>query len=108
MHIQLVINILGFLLIFLAGSMLLPIPFSIYYGDGDFLSFIYSAVITFIVGFLSYIRDRSLLPGTNETSTELSDYTKSSIVIFHPTVLGAIVVLLIAVFTIALLSGKAK
>ncbi len=54
MHIQLVINILGFLLIFLAGSMLLPIPFSVYYGDGDFLYFIISAIITFLVGFLSF------------------------------------------------------
>ena len=54
MQIQLVINILGFLLIFLAGSMLLPIPFSIYYGDGDYLYFILSAVITFLVGFFSF------------------------------------------------------
>ena len=53
MQIQLVINILGFLLIFLAGSMLLPIPFSIYYGEGDYLYFILSAAITFLVGFLS-------------------------------------------------------
>lgn len=54
MHIKLVINILGFLLLFLAGTMLLPIPFSIYYGDGDFLPFIISAAITFLVGFLAF------------------------------------------------------
>jgi trk system potassium uptake protein TrkH len=54
MQIQLVVNILGFLLIFLAGSMLLPIPFSIYYGEADFWYFIISAVITFSIGFLSF------------------------------------------------------
>ncbi len=54
MQIQLVINILGFLLIFLAGSMLLPIPFSIYYGDGDYLYFLISAFITFVTGFISF------------------------------------------------------
>ena len=67
-----------------------------------------AVVIIFVVGFLSYIRDRTLLPGDNETSTDVSEYAKSSIVIFHPTILGAIMILIIAVFTIALLAGKVK
>jgi trk system potassium uptake protein TrkH len=54
MQIRLVIHILGFLLMFLAGSMLLPIPFSIYYGDGGYLYFLISAAITFIAGFLAF------------------------------------------------------
>ena len=54
MQIQLVVHILGFLLIFLAGSMLLPIPFSIYYGDGHFQYFLISASITFVTGFLFF------------------------------------------------------
>lgn len=54
MQIQLVVHILGFLLIFLAGSMLLPIPFSIYYGDGHFQYFLISAFITFTTGFLFF------------------------------------------------------
>lgn len=54
MQIQLVIHILGFLLIFLAGSMLLPIPFSVYYGDGGYRCFLLSAGITFITGFLAF------------------------------------------------------
>ncbi len=70
--------------------------------------FIVIILIILSIGFLSYIRERTLLPGDNETSTDISEYTKSSLVIFHPTILGAIVVLLIAVFTIALLSGKVK
>jgi trk system potassium uptake protein TrkH len=54
MQIKTVIHILGFLLLFLAATMLLPIPFSLYYGGGDHLYFIISAIITFIAGFLSF------------------------------------------------------
>ena len=54
MQIQLVIHILGFLLIFLAGSMLLPIPFSIHYGDGGYKYFLISAGLTFLTGFLAF------------------------------------------------------
>jgi hypothetical protein len=68
--------------------------------------FLVVVLLVLLIGFLSYFRERTTLPGDNETSTDISEYTKSSIVVFHPTILGAIVVLLIAVFTIALLSGK--
>jgi trk system potassium uptake protein TrkH len=54
MQIKIVIHILGFLLLFLAATMLLPIPFSLYYGDGDYLYFIISAIITFVVAFFSF------------------------------------------------------
>jgi trk system potassium uptake protein TrkH len=54
MQIKIVIHILGFLLLFLAATMLLPIPFSLYYGGGDHLYFLISAIITFIAGFLSF------------------------------------------------------
>jgi len=54
MHIQLVIHVLGALLIFLSGSMLLPIPFALYYGDGHFQYFLISAAITFTTGFLAF------------------------------------------------------
>ncbi len=43
-------NIIGALLVYLSGALLTPLPFSIYYNDGVHLSFIYSALITFIVG----------------------------------------------------------
>ncbi len=49
-----VIHLLGFLLMFLAATMLLPIPFSLYYGDFDYPALLASAGITFLVGFLSY------------------------------------------------------
>ena len=40
MRLHIVIHILGLLLIFLSVAMLLPIPFSLYYGDGDFVFFL--------------------------------------------------------------------
>jgi trk system potassium uptake protein TrkH len=54
MHIYLVVHILGFLLMFLSAAMLLPIPFSLYYGEGDYVFFIISAVITFAVGLVAF------------------------------------------------------
>ena len=49
-----IIHILGFLLMFLSAAMLLPIPFSLYYGEGDYIFFIISALITFVVGFTAF------------------------------------------------------
>ncbi len=54
MQIKSIIHILGFLLMFLAGAMLLPIPFSLYYGGRDSPYFILTALITFITGFLAF------------------------------------------------------
>jgi trk system potassium uptake protein TrkH len=49
-----VIHILGLLMMFLAGSMLLPIPFSLYYGKMDYQAFLYAAGLTFAVGFTAF------------------------------------------------------
>jgi len=54
MHIHLVIHVLGLLLIFLSAVMLLPIPFSLYYGEGESIFFIISALITFAAGFAAF------------------------------------------------------
>lgn len=54
MHYHLVIHILGFLLIFMAAAMLLPIPFTVYYGESDIVFFVIASGITLIAGFLSY------------------------------------------------------
>ena len=64
-------------------------------------------IVVLVIGALSYVREQTVLPGDNETSSEW-DYSKTSTIIFHPTIIGAIVVLLIAVFTIALLTGVQK
>ncbi len=50
MHFHSVINILGLLLMFMAVTMLAPLPFSYYYGSGDHTALLYSALITFLVG----------------------------------------------------------
>ncbi|GAB4425780.1 MAG: TrkH family potassium uptake protein [Anaerolineae bacterium] len=52
MHFISVIHLLSFLLMFLAGAMLLPIPFSLYYGDADAMALLMSAGITFAAGFI--------------------------------------------------------
>jgi trk system potassium uptake protein TrkH len=65
MHIASVIHVLSLLLIFLAGAMLLPIPFSLYYGDADLVPLLLSAGITAlfgVVGFKSSRFDRDLRP----------------------------------------------
>ncbi|MFH1514044.1 MAG: potassium transporter TrkG, partial [bacterium] len=45
-----VFHILGRLLLFLSATFLLPIPFSIYFHDGQVIVFLQSALITAIVG----------------------------------------------------------
>jgi trk system potassium uptake protein TrkH len=65
MHIGSVIHILGFLLMFLAAAMLLPLPFSFYYSDSVHYHLIASAIITFIFGFIGFKAtrfDRDLRP----------------------------------------------
>ena len=60
-------------------------------------------VIIMVVGTLSYIRQQVTVPGDNETSV---DYSKTTTILFHPKILGIMFILIIAVFTIALLAGK--
>jgi trk system potassium uptake protein TrkH len=55
MRIASVFHILGFLLMCLGIAMLLPIPFSLYYGDKDYMAFLISAGITLIAGYSSFI-----------------------------------------------------
>ena len=62
-------------------------------------------VMAMVAGMVGYIRDRTELPGDNETAKD-SDFAKSSLVIFHPKIMGMLFILVIAVFTIALLAGK--
>lgn len=50
MNYKLVLKILGFIAIFIGAAMLLPLPFAWYYGDGDFMPILYSALITLAFG----------------------------------------------------------
>jgi trk system potassium uptake protein TrkH len=58
MYIASVIHVLSFLLIFLAASMLLPVPFSLYYGDPDYVALLMSAGITLLFGFVGFKASR--------------------------------------------------
>ena len=65
MHFGPVAHILGMLLMFLAGAMLLPLPFSLYYGDATYSAFLISAAVCFACG-LTAVKttrlDRDLQP----------------------------------------------
>jgi trk system potassium uptake protein TrkH len=55
-------HIIGVLLIILGASMLLTLPFSLYYADGKASSFLYSSLLCAIVGFaFRFLRRRSEL-----------------------------------------------
>jgi trk system potassium uptake protein TrkH len=54
MHFHKVTHILGLLLICLSAFMLLPVPFSLYYGESDAPAFLISAAISFVVGLIAY------------------------------------------------------
>ncbi len=54
MHFSSVIHILGLLNIFLGTAMLLPVPFSLYYGNNDYLSLLAGAAIAALTGFVAY------------------------------------------------------
>jgi trk system potassium uptake protein TrkH len=54
MHIVSVIHVLSLLLVFLAAAMLLPVPFSLYYGDADLVPLLLSAGITLVFGLVGF------------------------------------------------------
>jgi hypothetical protein len=60
-------------------------------------------ILIMVVGALSYVRENVTVPGDNETSI---DYSKTTTILFHPKILGIIFIMLISVFTIALMAGK--
>ncbi|MCZ6766328.1 MAG: TrkH family potassium uptake protein, partial [bacterium] len=53
-----VINIQGMLLMFLSAAMLLPIPFSLYYKERDWVVFVISAAVTLVVGATLFLATR--------------------------------------------------
>jgi len=59
-HFGPVAHILGMLLMFLAGAMLLPLPFSLYYGEAAYSAFLISAAVCFSCGFIAVVTTRRL------------------------------------------------
>lgn len=58
MNYRLALHVLGGLLLFLAAMLLTPIPFSLWYGDGQLLPFVLAAAVTALVGTLLFRRFR--------------------------------------------------
>ncbi|SHJ43488.1 trk system potassium uptake protein TrkH [Malonomonas rubra DSM 5091] len=59
MNLILTMRILGALLLYLGGTLLVPIPFSLYYHDGAWVAFLYSALICFSSGGMLFTCCRS-------------------------------------------------
>lgn len=55
MNLLLVLRVLGYIAFFIGLSMLMPLPFAYYYGDGDASGILISALITLALGGLSFI-----------------------------------------------------
>lgn len=63
--------------------------------------------ITVIVATLTEVRQSVTVPGDNETSTDFKrDFSQTTTVLFHPSFLGMMFLLAIAIFTITLLAAK--
>ena len=66
--------------------------------------FLILIVIAIVVGAGATIRSNIVVPGDNESSTDFDrDYSQTSTIIFHPKFMGMVLIMAIAVFTIALL-----
>jgi len=53
-----VLHVLSLLWMFEAGAMLLPLPFSFYYGDGDYTALLLAAGITLLAGLIGFFLTR--------------------------------------------------
>jgi trk system potassium uptake protein len=73
MNYRLTLYVLGGLLIFLGLTLLAPIPFSIYYDDGQILSFVLSAAITGLAGGFLFRRFRSVRSGNGRPDITLRE-----------------------------------
>jgi hypothetical protein len=83
--------------------------------DSDFAGYkpvlIVVLVLVFVVGSIMYARTQVSVPGDIDEDGNVikeENYNTTSNFIFHPKVLGIIFLLLVAVFTVALLAGKAS
>lgn len=63
-------------------------------------------VIIIFVASMSQVRKHISVPGDEGTSEGTEEFLKPTTIIFHPKVLGAILILAIAIFTIALLTAR--
>lgn len=76
------------------------------YGGMRIILFVIIGVVI-VVAALAQVRESITVPGDNETTTDFDrDFSQTATVLFHPNFLGMIFMLILAVFTIALLASK--
>lgn len=63
-------------------------------------------VIVIFIASMTQIRKHISVPGDEGTSEDTEEFLKPTTIIFHPKVMGAILLLAIAIFTIALLASR--
>ena len=63
-------------------------------------------VIVIFIASMAQIRKHIPVPGDGGTSEDTEEFLKPTTIIFHPKVMGAILLLAIAIFTIALLASS--
>lgn len=64
MNLRLTLHVIGGLLVFLGATLLTPIPFSLYYRDGQLAAFLLSAAVTAVTGAVLFRR----FPGREEVT----------------------------------------
>ena len=72
--------------------------------------FLAITILIFLIGSAYTIRQHTAIPGDVDSEGNVitaKDYTSTKNFILHPTVLGVIFTLLVAILTVALLAGKA-
>ena len=84
-------------------------------GGKDFMEFkwvlLVLTIVVFLIAAAFTIRENAKLPGDIDEDgnvIEDKDYVSTSNFLFHPTMLGIIFILLVGIFTVALLAGKSS
>jgi len=100
----------GFLLVAaimgMVGFKMLGISGTEYLGGASAKFGMIMIVLIFVtIGLAGYTRDAVSIPGDNESTEDNPDYTGAS-ALWHPKVLGIVMIFLVAIFTIILLAGK--
>ena len=82
MNVRLTLHVLGGLLLFLGAALLTPIPFSLYYRDGQVLTFLVSAAVTAITGYCLLRRFKSSSEVTLREGFAIVTFTWLSFALF--------------------------
>ncbi|MBS3132378.1 hypothetical protein J4212_08150 [Candidatus Woesearchaeota archaeon] len=109
---QIIVKIIPWLVIVMVFVMILAAAGGAFggnfeaFGGGTKTLLLVVVALFIVIGAGVQVRQSITVPGDNETSTDFSrDYSQTATILFHPTMLGILFLLALAVFTIALLAG---